>query len=30
MAYKSQFQPHQLLIDGQWQAPPPAAADPQA
>ena len=22
MAYKSQFRPHQLLIDGQWQAPP--------
>ena len=21
MAYKSQFQPHQLLINGQWQAP---------
>jgi leucyl-tRNA---protein transferase len=26
MAYKAQFRPHQLLIDGQWRAPPPAAA----
>jgi arginyl-tRNA--protein-N-Asp/Glu arginylyltransferase len=23
MAYKSQFRPHQLLIDGQWRSPPP-------
>ena len=22
MAYKAQFQPHELLINGQWQAPP--------
>lgn len=22
MAYKAQFDPHQLLVDGQWQAPP--------
>ena len=29
MAYKSQFRPHQLLIDGQWRTPgaPPLAAD---
>ena len=26
MAYKAQFRPHQVLLDGQWQAPP---ADPQ-
>jgi leucyl-tRNA---protein transferase len=26
MAYKSQFQPHQLLLDGQWVSPAPAAA----
>jgi arginine-tRNA-protein transferase len=25
MAYKAQFQPHQLLLDGQWAAPPPTA-----
>ena len=25
MAYKSQFRPHQLLMDGQWQAPPGGA-----
>jgi arginine-tRNA-protein transferase len=24
MAYKEQFRPHQLLIDGRWQAPRPA------
>ena len=30
MAYKAQFRPHQLLVDGQWRAPPPAAVDPQA
>ena len=24
MAYKAQFQPHELLLDGQWQAPPAA------
>jgi arginine-tRNA-protein transferase len=24
MAYKAQFRPHQLLQDGQWQAPLPA------
>jgi arginine-tRNA-protein transferase len=29
MAYKSQFQPHQLLLDGQWVAPPPAVAGAQ-
>ena len=21
MAYKSQFRPHELLVDGQWRAP---------
>jgi leucyl-tRNA---protein transferase len=26
MAYKSQFRPHQVLVDGQWREPPPAAA----
>ena len=26
MAYKSQFRPHQLLLDGQWQPPPPPVA----
>ena len=26
MAYKAQFGPHQMLIDGRWQAPPPAAS----
>lgn len=26
MAYKSQFRPYQLLIDGQWQAPPASPA----
>ena len=26
MSYKSQFQPHQLLLDGRWVEPPPAAA----
>ena len=25
MAYKAQFGPHQMLIDGHWQAPPPPA-----
>ena len=24
MAYKAQFQPHQMLLDGHWQAPPAA------
>ncbi len=24
MAYKSQFRPHQLLLDGQWREPPPS------
>ena len=28
MAYKSQFRPHQLLIDGQWRSPGAAAAQP--
>jgi arginine-tRNA-protein transferase len=28
MAYKAQFQPHELLSNGQWQAPP--ATDPIA
>jgi leucyl-tRNA---protein transferase len=28
MAYKTQFGPHQMLIDGQWQAPPAAAVQP--
>ena len=28
MAYKAQFQPHQLLLDGQWAAPPPAGTLP--
>lgn len=28
MAYKSQFRPHQLLINGQWQAPPDGAVTP--
>ena len=26
MAYKAQFRPHQMLIDGQWQAPPAPAS----
>ncbi|MBX3635994.1 MAG: arginyltransferase [Rubrivivax sp.] len=26
MAYKAQFRPHQLLLDGRWQAPPGTAA----
>ncbi|MGK2899511.1 MAG: arginyltransferase [Burkholderiaceae bacterium] len=31
MAYKSQFRPHELLVNGQWQAPSPAdAASPGA
>jgi len=25
MAYKSQFGPHQLLINGHWQSPPATA-----
>ncbi|MDP3223829.1 MAG: arginyltransferase, partial [Rubrivivax sp.] len=28
MAYKAQFRPHQLLLDGQWQAAPPPSASP--
>ena len=27
MAYKSQFNPHQVLVDGRWQAPQPATGD---
>ena len=27
MAYKAQFRPYQVLIDGQWQSPPAAASD---
>ena len=31
MAYKTQFGPYQVLLDGQWQAPPaPALPDPPA
>ncbi|MES2227179.1 MAG: arginyltransferase [Pseudomonadota bacterium] len=31
MAYKSQFRPHELLVNGRWQAPSPAdAASPGA
>ena len=26
MAYKAQFRPHQVLIEGRWQAPPPDQA----
>jgi arginine-tRNA-protein transferase len=26
MAYKSQFSPHQLLVDGRWQSPEALAA----
>jgi arginyl-tRNA--protein-N-Asp/Glu arginylyltransferase len=26
MAYKTQFGPHQMLLDGQWVSPPPALA----
>ncbi len=26
MAYKAQFRPHQLLLDGQWRTPPPVEA----
>ena len=26
MAYKTQFKPHQLLLDGRWQAPPQATS----
>jgi arginine-tRNA-protein transferase len=28
MAYKAQFRPHQLLVDGQWREPPSAAGTP--
>ncbi len=30
MAYKSQFRPHQVLVDGQWREPPPAPDSPAA
>jgi len=30
MAYKAQFQPHELLVGGQWQAPPAEAVTPPA
>ena len=28
MAYKSQFTPHELLINGRWESVPPTVADP--
>jgi arginine-tRNA-protein transferase len=30
MAYKAQFGPHQLLINGQWQSPPPGVVSSSA
>jgi len=30
MAYKAQFRPHQLLINGQWQTPAEGGVTPSA